>query len=323
MDKKLLIQDANNYFTKDLRLLNDPSELKPLLHPLRWKILKMLHQQPTFPAALARKLGVHEQKIYYHIKQLKNKDFITVIREDDIRGAKAKIYGTTNKAFGVDLDPAKKGQKLIVKETQPTSFLKDFFAEFINDGKFNGLIVVGSPDPHGPHKTWARDGHYAIYLAMLLGQFVQPSNDLYVKLDVEVRAAKNLNKNLLLIGGPAVNLVTKDINAKMPSPTFDNHIQGIAPQAQFGRGITSKKEGKFYSQHNVGIIFKQQNPFNPQKTIIGFAGQGRRGTKATILAIINHWQEILKSYETVPFRKIIEGYDLDGDGKVDSIEIIE
>ena len=156
-----------------------------------------------------------------------------------------------------------------------------------------------------------------------MGQFLHPSEELFVKLDVEVRAEKALDQNLILVGGPAVNLVTHDINTRLKNPAFDNHMQGIAPDARFGRGITSKDPDIFYSQNNVGIIFKVPNPFNPEKTVIAFAGQGRRGTKAAILALTSKWETILKNYKKGSFRTVVEGYDLDGDGTVDSVEILE
>ncbi|MHA1463174.1 MAG: S-layer protein, partial [Candidatus Heimdallarchaeota archaeon] len=167
------------------------------------------------------------------------------------------------------------------------------------------------------------DGHYAVYLGMFIGQFLPPKKELYVKLDVEVRAEKEYDKNMILIGGPAVNLVTKDINSKMKEPAFDNHIQGIAPDARFGRGITSTQSNTFYSQNNAGIIFKIPNPYNAKKTIVAFAGQGRRGTKASIIALMHRWEEMLKEYKGGSFRKVVEGYDLDGDGTIDSVEILE
>ena len=322
MEKKLLTETSKGLTAKDIHMFSDPEKMKPILNKIRWEILQRLSKEPKFPANLAREMNVHEQKIYYHMRQLIQNGLVTVAFEKEVRGAIAKFYTVTEKAYGIELHPEKKGLQFRSMETS-NEMLMRFFSEFSDESKFDGLIVVGSPEAHGPHKTWARDGHYAIYLGMFIGQFLPPKKDLYVKLDVEVRAEKEYDQNMILIGGPAVNLVTKDINSKMKKPIFDNHIQGIAPDARFGRGITSTQSNTFYSQNNAGIIFKTPNPYNAEKTIVAFAGQGRRGTKAAIIALTHRWEEILKDYKSGSFRKVVEGYDLDGDGTIDSVEILE
>ena len=322
MPKKLLTETKTGTATKNIRIFKDPEKMKPILNATRWEILKLLSQKPRFPAEIAREMGLHEQKIYYHIRQLIDAKLVKLAHEEEIRGAIARFYTTTEEAYGIELNPKDTGVEYRLESQIDSSLLK-FFKEFSTNGLFNGSIVVGSPEAHGPHKTWAIDGHYAIYLGMFIGQFLPPKEDLYVKLDVEIRAEKSLDQNLILVGGPAVNLVTQDINTKMEIPAFDKEIKGIAPEAKFGRGIISTKSNKFYTKNTQGIIFKTPNPFNPLKTVIAFAGQGRRGTKAAILALIKNWDTILKSYQDGPFRKVVEGYDLDGDGRIDSVEIKE
>ncbi|MHA1124968.1 MAG: helix-turn-helix domain-containing protein [Candidatus Heimdallarchaeota archaeon] len=323
MKKKKLLSESNGGLNaKEIRIFSNPNKMKPILNEIRWKILQKLSVKPQFPADIAREMGLHEQKVYYHIRQLINAGLVTIAYEKEIRGAIARYYKTSEKAYGIELNS--KDQGLPFKsQTSGNENLMNFFGEFAKDNSFDGLIVVGSPEAHGPHKTWARDGHYAIYLGMFLGQLFSPKKDLYVKLDVEVRAEKALDQNLILVGGPAVNLVTQDINTKLEQPAFDTKMKGIAPEARFGRGITSKDPNTFYSQNNVGIIFKAPNPFDKTKTVISFAGQGRRGTKAAILAMTNDWEKILKNYKKGPFRTVVEGYDLNGDGTIDSTEILE
>jgi hypothetical protein len=322
MSKKLLSQSTDGSYTKEIKMFKESNDMKALLNSTRWSILQKLSKEPKFPAELAREMGIHEQKIYYHIRQLINANLVEVAFEKEIRGAIARFYITKEEVFGIELNPDEKGLSYDTNRS-PLEKPRLFFNEFYQDNKFDGIIVVGAPDPHGPHKTWARDGHYAIHLAMFLGQILPYPKDMFVKLDVEVRAVKAHAQNLILIGGPAVNLVTQDINSKLPVPHFDNQMTGIAPDASFGRGITSHKQNTFYSQNNVGIIFKEPNPFDPEKTIIAFAGQGRRGTKAAILALTNKWKTILKDYDSGPFRIVVEGYDQDGDGTIDSVEVLE
>lgn len=320
--RKLLIASNHGFVTKDIKMFTNPEEMKAIFSDIRWEILKKLAENPKFPAELAREMDLHEQKVYYHIRQLINAGLIKVVQEEEIRGATARYYKTEHKVFGIELEDDTEGEPFSLQKTIDKRLVK-FFQEFSKKQYFNGYMVVGSPEAHGPHKTWARDGHYANYLSMFIGQFLLPPKELYVKLDVEIRAERKLEQNLILVGGPAVNLVTKDVNAKLKQPVFDNHIQGIAPDAIFGRGITSKKPHKFYSQNNMGVIFKTINPFNPEKTVIAFAGQGRRGTKAAILGLTANWQEILRDYDGGEFRRVVEGFDRKGDGTIDSVEILE
>ena len=49
-------------------IVDNPSALKIIDHPIRLKILKLLAKTPMYPAELAKELKMHEQKVYYHIK---------------------------------------------------------------------------------------------------------------------------------------------------------------------------------------------------------------------------------------------------------------
>ena len=41
-----------------------------ILGSLSWKILTMLSKKEMYPLEIAKQLGMHEQKIYYHIRKL-------------------------------------------------------------------------------------------------------------------------------------------------------------------------------------------------------------------------------------------------------------
>jgi hypothetical protein len=54
------------------------------------------------------------------------------------------------------------------------------------------------------------------------------------------------------------------------------------------------------------------------------AGNKAVGTKACVIALTNFWKKALEKYKGVDtFAVVIVGFDLDGDGKVDSIEVRE
>ena len=321
MEKRLLLREENKtQKVKDIELVKDPQKLKLILNALSWKMLVMLSEKEMYPLEIARKLGIHEQKVYYHIRKLCRAGAITVAREEEKKGAIAKYYKVAAPAFGIELPQEYRTIKkvsLLGMEEQ----IRGFFREFVRkDGTFDGKIVVGSPTPHGPFKTSARDGHYASHLAFFLGQFVKPPEDFAIKLDVDVKAEKEEKNNLILVGGPGTNLLAEEVNEWLPikfsmRPSEEGFLFG---------GLVSKKTGRVYTADAVGVVAKVANRWDKSKRVIVLAGNKAVGTKACVLALTDYWQKTLKGYggeET--YARVIQGFDLNGDGKVDSIEVLE
>ncbi|MGE5575381.1 MAG: ArsR/SmtB family transcription factor, partial [Ignavibacteria bacterium] len=202
MQKKLLIHDnGNTQEAKEISILNDSQKLKTILGSLSWKILTLLSEKEMYPLEIAKQLCMHEQKIYYHIRKLAKAGVIAVVKEEKKKGAIAKYYKTTALAFGIEFPQGYKPIQSICTLALDEP-LQEFFKEFVHEGVFNGKIVVGSPLPHGPFKTSARDGHYAAHLALFLGQFAKMPTEFAVKLDVDVKVEKEEKNNLILVGGP-------------------------------------------------------------------------------------------------------------------------
>jgi DNA-binding PadR family transcriptional regulator len=320
MEKRLLLREQNKtQEVKDIALLNDPEKLKLILNELSWKMLNMLSEEEMYPLEIARKLGIHEQKVYYHIRKLCRAEAVTVAREEKKKGATAKYYRASASAFGIELPKEYRAIKkisLLGMEEQ----IQGFFREFVRkDGTFDGKIVVGSPTPHGPFKTSARDGHYASHLTFFLGQFAKPPEDFAIKLDVDVKAEKEEKNNLILVGGPGTNLLAEEVNECLP---IRFNMQASEEGFMFG-GLVSKKTGRVYTADAVGILAKVVNPWEKGKRVIVLAGNKAVGTKACVLAITDYWRKTLKGYGEEPYERVIQGFDLDGDGKVDSIEVLE
>jgi DNA-binding transcriptional ArsR family regulator len=321
LDKKLLLKDdGKTQKVKDIKLVEDPQRLKLIFNKLSWKILLMLSEKEMYPLEIAKALNIHEQKVYYHIRKLEEAGAIEVAREEVKKGATAKYFRTTSSAFGIDLPqgyrPIRK-LSLLSMEDRVHKFFKEFIKE---DGAFEGKIVVGSPTPHGPFKTSARDGHYAAHLAFFLGQFVQMPDEFAIKLDVDVKAEKEEKNNLILVGGPGTNLLTQDVNEHLPI-RFD--MRSSTEGFLFG-GLVSKRTSAVYTADNVGLVAKIVNQWEKTKRVIVLAGNKAVGTKACVLALTNFWSRTLKNYDgDETFAKVIQGFDLDGDGKVDSIEVLE
>ncbi len=321
MEKKLLLQDeGRSQKVKEISMMRDAQKLKLILGKLSWKILTMLSEKEMYPLEIARQLGVHEQKVYYHIRKLAKAGAIRVEREEKKKGATAKYYKTVSPAFGIEFP---KGYKTIqnISLQSMDEQIQRFFKEFVNGkGILEGKIVVGNPTPHGPFKTSARDGHYAAHLALFLGQFAKMPADFAIKLDVDVKAEKEEKNHLILVGGPGTNLLTQEINDYLPVRfNMQSSDQGFL----LG-GLSSEKTSRVYTADVVGVIAKIVNPWDTTKRIVVLAGNKAVGTKACVLALTNFWKKTLRKYRGEDtFATVIQGFDLDGDGKVDSIEVME
>jgi len=321
MNKKLLLdEEGKTQKVKEIAVIEDPQKLQMILNRLSWKILVMLSEKEMYPLEIAKKLGIHEQKVYYHIRKLAKAGAITVVKEEEKKGAIAKYYKAVSLAFGIELPQGYKTIErlsLIGMDEQIQKFFREFIKE---DGAFEGKIVVGSPTPHGPFKTSARDGHYASHLTFFLGQFAKVPEEFAIKLDVDVKAEKEEKNNLILVGGPGTNLLMQELNEYLP---IRFNMQPSEQGFLFG-GLVSRKTSNVYTADTVGLVAKIVNPWDNTKRIIVLAGNKAVGTKACVLALTSFWKKTLKGYNGEDtFAKVIQGFDLDGDGKVDSIEVLE
>ncbi|MEM5853575.1 MAG: helix-turn-helix domain-containing protein [Candidatus Aenigmatarchaeota archaeon] len=308
--KIILNEEKDKIYAKEILMFNNPKSLKALLNTTRWKILNLLASRSMYPVEIAKTLRLHEQKVYYHVRQLRNAGLIVLEKKEEKRGGIAKFYKVVSHAFGLELVGGEK--KIHSLHALKDGKLREFFFPFIKDDELNCKIVVGSPDPHGPFKACARDGHYGIYLGIFLGQLCKLPNDFIVKLDVDVKAEKEEQNNLILIGGPGTNLLTAEINKNLPIK-FD--------EQNYWRGIISEKN--IYTGDSAGIIAKMRSPFKEDKMILVLAGLRAVGTKACVLGITKFYKDVLKGYQGEEFACVIQGFDLDGDGKIDSVEVLE
>ncbi len=309
-DKMMLIEKTKegikNYSAKEIKY----KYFKHLNSHLAKRILNELAIKPDYPKNIAKKLKVHEQKVYYHIRNLEKAGIVEHIRTDVTKGASANIFKLCEPVIVLKFSDVKPtGQMPAIKDIS-----EEFFYPLIDNGRLNATVVVGSPDPHGPEKARSRDGYYGIDLALFIGTFLNQMDDRKVKLDTEVNEDE-LRGNLVLIGGPVVNNITRQINHKLQI-FFDekNHW-----------AVTSKVSGKSYHADEIGVIVKWRNPFNPKKFVLLVAGKRYAGTKAAIIGMIKHYGEVLKGNKHNPkiLAKIFEGIDLDSDGIVDDVEVIE
>jgi len=274
------------------------------------KILKVLAEKPAYPKEIAQKLGVHEQKVYYHMKNFERNGLVRVARQENRQGAVAKYYELTEPAFVVRFKDFEETTKLGAVNENALKFLEPF----VKDGKLNCTVIIGSPQSHGPERARSNDGYYAIDVALFLGSFLSYYPEApVVKLDTELRNG-DLQQNIISLGGPIVNKISERVNAKMPV-RFDYKT----------RNIVSKVTGKTYSADETGLVVKMPNPYSKGHWMIVVAGKRYSGTRAATIALTKHAEELAKGNkkDKKVFARVVEGLDLNSDGLVDDVEFLE
>jgi hypothetical protein len=238
------------------------------------------------------------QTIYYHIRLLARGGFLKLSEYEERHGGIAKRYVPSSESFATVVKPGAWKGIAAAKKSVPQPF-----APFARHGFFDGLMVVGSPEPHGKYRARASELS-VLELAMLLGSYATFSFPLYV-LDTQLKA-EDRKKNLILAGGPKVNTLVAEINAYLPV-RFDSTL--------------SKKR---YSE-NIGVIELIRSPFAKGASILLVGGLNYHGTRAAVLALVENMKDVEKGNTQKPeiLAKVVEGFDENGDGMVDAVEVLE
>ncbi|MEK6981525.1 MAG: S-layer protein [Candidatus Micrarchaeota archaeon] len=271
----------------------------------RIQILKMLSSRPMYPAEIARMLKIQIQAVYYHIKILKDAELIKFSGYEEKQGAIAKTFSINSNAIAIVIN--EKGWK---KYSPINRSIPKIISPFINHDIFDAKFVLGSPEPHGKYR--ARGSEFTVLeLAMLFGNYAAFYPPIYL-LDTQIQQ-KNLEENLILAGGPKVNTIVEKINSSLK----------IGFTLDMTR-IYSKLSKKTYGG-NVGLIELMQNPFDNSKSILTISGLNHAGTRAATLSLIKKLKEVEQgnSINSNILAKVVEGFDEDGDGIVDNVEILE
>ncbi len=304
----IIKKEKGQVFSLSSRVLN-PEAAEALGSPIAVKILKVISNKPKSVIQISKEVGCHEQSIYYHIKKLKAKGFIEEFpnQKNKTKKKPSSIYKLTSPSFSIAFDGFKKDGITLSNNSE-------FLSPFVRDNNLNAKIIVGSPDPHGPEKARSRDGYYGIDFALFLGTFLNYVPKQVVMLDTEVRK-EDLEDNLIVIGGPIINKITGDINQHLSIYFSHKH----------GWSLHSKISGKTYFHDEIGVIVKDKNPFYPNHSVLLIAGKRFMGTKSAILAFLKYFSDVKKGniYDRNHLAKVVRGLDLDSDGNIDDIEILE
>jgi len=296
---------------KRVLVADRPDGFRPASGRLGQKILVLLSSGPKYPAEMARALGAHHQTVYYHIGRLEKAGLISRVRSEHIRGGEANLFALASDGYAVEFPVRGEPFPALMSSGRSKAFGR-FFKEFFRDGELCGSVVVGSPIQHGSAGTQARDGHYAVQLGFALGQFVNLPTKFPVKLDVDLRAEKLLPSNMIVVGGPRNNVVAEELNPHLPL-RFD----------QGGWGSIVDSGGKSFGSELDCIVEKVSNPWDRSKTCVIAAGLTGAGTKAAIIGVCNFAETLFKDYRGGDFAAVLRGVDRDGDGKVDSVDVLK
>jgi DNA-binding Lrp family transcriptional regulator len=286
---------------------SSPEQLKTISSSLAQKIAKELSEKERYPKELAKKLNIHEQKVYYHIKKLEKAGILKKSKTENISGVIANYYALAYPAFALtfkEFEPCKK--EYYEQEENP------FLSPFIENGELNTLIVQGSPITHGAHHHRSRDIKQTTSLILFLGTyFTKIPNYKCIKTDLEM-TKENLKENIILIGGPIANTIVKKIKKYLPLK--------FTP-----KGIYSSCSKKIYSHDETGAIIKIQSPFNKSKSILVLAGNTYLGTISCIIALFKRFDEISAGnrYQPRVHAKIVEGINIESENEAEDVKILE
>lgn len=302
-------------FLLDAKLVSDGRSLNAavvgegslgVLSKDRLRILRCLCSEPKYPAQVARELKMQVQTVYYHMRLLAEEGLAKFVESEEKGGATAKKFACAGDALAVVVN--ERGWKAFSAGAlaKPPAFLKGFFA----GGYFDAKFVLGSPDPHGKYR--ARGSELcAAEAAMLLGRFGAFDYPLYY-LDTEMREAAR-KQNLVVLGGPKVNSFLGEINSSLPVYFEEKTFT-----------IRSRLSGKSYEE-NVGVVEVVENPFNKSKKILVLAGTNHLSTRVAVLALLKEQKKLEKGnhFDAGVFASVVQGFDEDGDGIVDAVEVLE
>jgi DNA-binding transcriptional ArsR family regulator len=289
-----------------------PDAFRPASGKVAQKILAALSSGPKYAAEMARSMGAHHQTVYYQVGRLERAGLIARVRSKSVRGGKANLYALSSDGYAVEF-PVKGEPLPTLASSSRSKALGRFFNEFIAGGAFDGWIVVGSPMQHGSSGTQARDGHYAVQLGFALGQFVSLPTSFPVKLDVDVKSERLYDSNLVIVGGPRTNVLAEEVNPSLPMRFEKGGFWGTIRD----------DEGRSHSSELDCLVAKVENPWKRGRTCILAAGLTGAGTKAAIIGICSYPDLLFGKYTSGDFATLLRGGDRDGDGKVDSVEILK
>ncbi len=82
MQATLIENDGRGRIAYDSLILSDPKAFSALNSKLAFKIVKALADSPASAIDISRKLKIHEQNVYYHVRRLERAGIIYTISNE-------------------------------------------------------------------------------------------------------------------------------------------------------------------------------------------------------------------------------------------------
>ncbi|MFH1978611.1 MAG: helix-turn-helix domain-containing protein [Candidatus Aenigmatarchaeota archaeon] len=295
-------------------ILLSPKSLNVVSSDLSQKIIGDLVKAPACAMDVARNLGQHEQKIYYHLRRLESAGIIKLINTEKRYGMNAKIYDIVSPVIATKLH--NNGYIIKSKKSKTDPEISKFLEPFIKDGKLNATIIVGDPYPHGEYDQGGLDGCYIADLTLFIGNFLDELPIPCYRLDTHVKEI-DLKNNLIILGGPKFNVIAHQLNKKRILPIYFDEKKDFQ--------VISSLSNNTYKENVIGVITRFPNPFNKDKEILLIGGKRPRGTGAAVIAFTKNTRTVMQgnASNNKHFANVIVGRDRTGDGDVDTIEFRE
>lgn len=296
-----LVDGKKAYESEEL----DSDSIKALQDETRLEIMKILGRKNSYPADVAKKLNISSQKAYYHFNVLEQQGLIEESHEERRSGGVATFYKPKTEAVSLKIG----GSELEISSLEDKE-IKDILDPVISHGELEGSIVVGSPREHGPDQVRALDGHLSAEIALKIGSYADTEH--VIKLDTQIQNTQSFNQNMIILGGILTNTVTKKFN--------EEFLASFEGENFPYRKIKTPENS--YADSKIGVVQKTPNPLDNDKFLILVAGVRNSGTRASVEAF-KDLEQIIESEKPEKFYIIVEGKDMDGDGKIDSYEVLE
>ncbi|HEX2912845.1 MAG TPA: helix-turn-helix domain-containing protein [Chloroflexia bacterium] len=101
----MIEKDSNtsqDYEPQEYAVIKDLDTLRAISDPLRLKLLETILDEPLTVKQIARELNLTPTKLYYHINQLEEHNYIRVVNTRVVSGIIEKQYRATAQSYRVD-----------------------------------------------------------------------------------------------------------------------------------------------------------------------------------------------------------------------------
>ena len=91
-----------------------PEQLRACLHPLRRRLLEAASRVPGSSLSLARRLGLPQPRVHYHLRLLERAGLLKVVEERRKRGITERLFGAEPEAWA-------EAERLLSPAAEPTA----------------------------------------------------------------------------------------------------------------------------------------------------------------------------------------------------------